>query len=56
MEPSIGETIARQKEAMKPRLFPSIPPNRYACFYPMDRKRGEDKTGTRFPWKNVSGR
>ena len=39
----IRETLARQKEAMRPRLFPAIPPNRYACFYPMDRRRGEDK-------------
>jgi chlorite dismutase len=39
----IEETISRQKEAMKPRLFPSMPPNRYVCFYPMDRRRGEDK-------------
>ncbi len=46
---SIQETIARQKEAMKPRLFPSIPPNRYACFYPMDRKRGEDKNWYSLP-------
>jgi chlorite dismutase len=28
---------------MAPRLFPDIPPNRYICFYPMDRKRGEQK-------------
>src|SRR5271166_3489197 len=40
---AIEETIARQKEAMKPRLFPAMPPNRYICFYPMDRRRGEDK-------------
>jgi chlorite dismutase len=40
---AIQETLARQKEAMKPRLFPAIPPNRYLCFYPMDRRRGEDK-------------
>ena len=26
---------------MKPRLFPSIPDAKYLCFYPMDRKRGE---------------
>ena len=39
----IAETLARQKEAMRPRLYPEIPPNRYACFYPMDRRRGEDK-------------
>ncbi len=31
----------RQAEAMKPRLLPEIPPHRYLCFYPMDKKRGE---------------
>jgi hydrogen peroxide-dependent heme synthase len=39
----IKNTIARQMEAMRPRLFPEIPKHRYACFYPMDRKRGEEK-------------
>ena len=37
----IQQTLDRQREAMRPRLFPSIPPNRYICFYPMDRRRGE---------------
>jgi hydrogen peroxide-dependent heme synthase len=46
---AIQETVARQKEAMKPRLFPSMPPNRYLCFYPMDRKRGEDKNWYTLP-------
>jgi hydrogen peroxide-dependent heme synthase len=46
---AIQETIARQKEAMKPRLFPSMPPNRYLCFYPMDRRRGEDKNWYTLP-------
>lgn len=45
----IAETLARQKEAMRPRLFPEIPPNRYACFYPMDRRRGEDKNWYTLP-------
>ena len=40
---AIADTLARQKEAMRPRLFPEIPKNRYVCFYPMDRRRGEDK-------------
>jgi hydrogen peroxide-dependent heme synthase len=40
---SIGETLNRQREAMKPRLYPEIPPTKYICFYPMDRKRGEMK-------------
>jgi hydrogen peroxide-dependent heme synthase len=45
----IEQTLARQKEAMRPRLFPAIPLNRYACFYPMDRKRGEDKNWYTLP-------
>lgn len=41
--------LSRHKEAMNPRLFPDIPPNRYACFYPMDRRRGEDKNWYQLP-------
>lgn len=39
----VDETMDRQREAMHARLYPKIPPARYLCFYPMDRKRGEDK-------------
>jgi len=46
---AIAETITRQKEAMKPRLYPDMPPNRYICFYPMDRLRGEDKNWYTLP-------
>jgi hydrogen peroxide-dependent heme synthase len=45
----IADTIARQKEAMRPRLYPEMPPHRYACFYPMDRRRGEDKNWYTLP-------
>ncbi|MGZ4877468.1 MAG: hydrogen peroxide-dependent heme synthase [Candidatus Angelobacter sp.] len=45
----IEETLARQTEAMRPRLFPQIPPARYICFYPMDRRRGEDKNWYSLP-------
>jgi chlorite dismutase len=38
---AIEETLARQRAAMAPRLWPEIPEARYICFYPMDRKRGE---------------
>jgi hydrogen peroxide-dependent heme synthase len=41
--------LNRHREAMHPRLFPEIPPNRYVCFYPMDRKRGEDKNWYTLP-------
>jgi hydrogen peroxide-dependent heme synthase len=41
--------LDRHKEAMHPRLFPEIPPARYACFYPMNRLRGEDKNWYTLP-------
>ena len=40
---AIEETLGRQREAMRPRLFPELPKHRYLCFYPMDRRRGEEK-------------
>jgi hydrogen peroxide-dependent heme synthase len=46
---AISETLARQREAMRPRLFPEIPKNRYISFYPMDRRRGEDKNWYTLP-------
>lgn len=39
----IEEVLDRQRQAMASRLHQEIPPNRYVCFYPMDRRRGEDK-------------
>ncbi len=41
--------LNRHREAMHPRLFPEIPPNRYLCFYPMDRRRGEEKNWYMLP-------
>lgn len=46
---AIEDTLKRQTEAMRTRLFPQIPPNRYICFYPMDRRRGEDKNWYSLP-------
>ena len=37
----VQDSLNRGAEAMKTRLFPSIPDAKYLCFYPMDRKRGE---------------
>jgi peroxiredoxin len=45
----IEDVLARQREAMAPRLFPEMPPFKYLCFYPMDRKRGELKNWYRLP-------
>jgi chlorite dismutase len=46
---AIEDTVRRQTEAMRPRLYPQIPPARYVCFYPMDRRRGEDKNWYSLP-------
>ncbi len=43
------ETMERQRQAMRPRLYPKIPDSRYLCFYPMDRKRGEEKNWYMLP-------
>ncbi len=45
----IDEVLKRQKEAMHPRLFPDMPSHKYLCFYPMDRKRGEEKNWYQLP-------
>ncbi len=37
----IAEAMKRSVEAMRPRLWPSVPDAKYLSFYPMDRKRGE---------------
>jgi chlorite dismutase len=46
---AIAETIERQRQAMHPRLYPEIPPAKYLCFYPMDRRRGEHKNWYQVP-------
>ncbi len=45
----IKEVLDRQSAAMAPRLFPAIPESKYLCFYPMDRRRGEQVN-----WYSVS--
>ena len=45
----VQDTIERQKAAMAPRLYPKIPGTRYLCFYPMDRRRGEEKNWYTLP-------
>jgi chlorite dismutase len=43
------ELMRRQEQAMASRLRPKIPEAPYINFYPMDRKRGEDKNWYRLP-------
>jgi chlorite dismutase len=37
----IAASLKRGSDAMASRLFPAVPEAKYLCFYPMDRKRGE---------------
>ena len=46
---AVEETMERQRQAMRPRLYPKIPDSHYLCFYPMDRKRGEYKNWYTLP-------
>jgi len=39
----VESVLDRHRKAMAPRLWPEIPPAKYICFYPMDRRRGESK-------------
>jgi hydrogen peroxide-dependent heme synthase len=45
----IEGVLARQRQAMAPRLWPEIPAAKYICFYPMDRRRGESVNWYREP-------
>jgi chlorite dismutase len=47
---ALEEEMARQRKAMEPRLYPTVPQNRYLCFYPMDRRRGEHNNWYRVPF------
>jgi len=46
---AIEETLARQRSAMRPRLYPEMPAHKFICFYPMDRRRGEHKNWYQLP-------
>ncbi|MBV9745065.1 MAG: heme-dependent peroxidase [Acidobacteriia bacterium] len=45
----IETVLARQRQAMAPRLWPELPAAKYICFYPMDRKRAESVNWYREP-------
>jgi hydrogen peroxide-dependent heme synthase len=36
---AVEAELARQREKVSTRIFPKLPPHRYLCFYPMDKKR-----------------
>jgi chlorite dismutase len=40
---AVAAEVERLTQTMASRLWPEIPRRRYLCFYPMDKKRGEEK-------------
>jgi peroxiredoxin len=48
-EAETEQALEQQRKAMHPRLWPEIPPRRYCCFYPMDKRRGETKNWYEVP-------
>ena len=46
----VEASMKRGAEAMKSRLWPAVPEAKYLCFYPMDRKRGEEKNWYSVPF------
>jgi chlorite dismutase len=46
----VKASLERASAAMAPRLYPAIPDAKYLCFYPMDRKRGDDKNWYTVPF------
>jgi chlorite dismutase len=46
----IAASLERGAAAMAPRLWPSVPDTKYLCFYPMDRKRDEQKNWYMVPF------
>jgi hydrogen peroxide-dependent heme synthase len=46
----IAGSLERASTAMAPRLYPAIPDAKYLTFYPMDRKRAEEKNWYTVPF------
>ncbi|MGH9749025.1 MAG: hydrogen peroxide-dependent heme synthase [Candidatus Polarisedimenticolia bacterium] len=50
-EKAFDEELARQRERMMGRLYPEIPHRRHVCFYPMNKKRGEERNWYATPFE-----
>jgi len=46
---AVESELEKQRRASAARLWPSIPPTRYGCFYPMSKLRGETKNWYQAP-------
>lgn len=50
-ERAFDEEMADQRKRLLNRLYPEIPPRRYVCFYPMNKRRGEAKNWYQEPFE-----
>lgn len=50
-EQAFDEEMGRQRERVSGRLFPAIPPGRFVCFYPMNKRRGETQNWYAVPFE-----
>jgi peroxiredoxin len=48
---ALGEEMQVQRDRVASRLFTEIPHRRHVCFYPMNKRRGEDKNWYRVPFQ-----
>jgi len=48
---AFGGEMKTQRERVMSRLFTEIPRRRHVCFYPMNKRRGEDKNWYRVPFQ-----
>lgn len=49
---ALAVEMDKQKERMNERLFRAVPPQRYICFYPMNKRRGEHVNWYALPLKD----
>jgi hydrogen peroxide-dependent heme synthase len=48
---AFDDEMAEQRRRVEGRLFLAVPPRRYVCFYPMNKRRGEDKNWYAVPFE-----
>jgi peroxiredoxin len=50
-EKAFGAEMDEQRKRVLGRLFTEVPARRYVCFYPMNKRRGEDKNWYQVPFE-----
>ena len=54
-ERAFDEEMVRQRERVIGRLYTEVPRRRHVCFYPMNKKRGEEKNWYSVPFERRAG-